>query len=192
MSGRFFFCFTLAAVLLAAAAGCQNPVTQPQPVSRADLGTQPLQQTTTTPPPPAVAAQVVGSYTFTIPPTVTEFEKTQGPMQQYLLYNGKPTPDQTPFLTITVAPDIDQATAKDPNFHIQNQRTYMLNDLAAQEWTGYTADQAPFTELIITNPSGGEKLDALAVAPDEPTRQLALNILESIRWQPAPNAPSNP
>jgi|SRR5271170_1968961 len=197
MSGRAILSCTLLAVLLIAA-GCVNPLSQPQPVHRANLGTEPLSpqtqpasQTTgvtTSMPPSGMMPQVVGTYTFTIPPTVTQFKKTVGTTVQYLLYNGQPTADQTPFMTITVAPDVQQTTAGDPNFQIQNQRTYTLNGLAAQEWTGYTVDKAPFTEIILTNLSGGgSKLDALAVATDEQTRELALSILQSIQWQAAQN-----
>jgi len=130
---------------------------------------------------------VAGTYTFTIPQTVTLFKRINGTMQQYLLYKGQPTADQTPFMTVTVAPNVQQTTATDPNFQIQGQRTYTLNGLAAQEWTGYTADKAPFTEIILSNSSGGFKLDALAVATDESTRELALSILQSIQWQPVEN-----
>ncbi len=131
-------------------------------------------------PPPAVT----GTYSFTVPYTVTSFKKSTATYRQYLLYNGRPTANQKPFCVLTVAAKVARNCRNSLKFNVSTKRTFILNGLAAHEWSGYTNSGNPFAELIVSHLGGGDKLDALAIATNDQIRTMALKILSSIHWTP--------
>ena len=186
-----------AAGLILAVAGCAyTPLVYPQPVYRPNLPLRPI-----TVKPPAVTRAgtakqpaippVSGTYSFTLPASVSGFKSVQGRRQQYRLYLGAGVAGRKPFVTITVAPRLRQVTKADPNFPITSQAQFLFHGLRAREWTGYTPAQEPFTELMLSH-GGGEQLDALAVAGSRAERRAAMAILESIRWQAGAGAAPEP
>jgi hypothetical protein len=120
-----------------------------------------------------VEIPVTGTYFFTTPSNVTQIKSTGSKLNAYQLFVGSPKPTDRPFLTIEIAPNITS----------EAEVGGILNGLVATEWTGKTADGYPFCELIITHGEKGDKLRALAIARDKPSRQLALDILGSIKWE---------
>lgn len=197
------WCFktvTFAAALgLIFLAGCEgyNPLAYPQASYRANLtdhvitvreiAAQPQESgisSGSVMPGQLEPAAVTGTYSFTVPYTVTSFKKSTETYRQYLLYNGRPTANQTPFCTLTVAAKVARNCRDSLHFNVTGKRTFILNGLAAHEWTGYTNSGNPFAELIVSHLGGGDKLDALAIAPDDQIRRMALKILSSIHWTP--------
>lgn len=129
---------------------------------------------------------VRGTYTFTTPKNVTNIKQNVGEIAQYKLYLGEPAPTDHPFVSITVAPTVEsQASAGAGDLKAERERTYLLNGMTCQEWTGHTSAGLPFCELIVAHGEGGEKLHALAIAKDADSRKLALDILASITWTPS-------
>ncbi len=186
----------LALLLLAGCAG-YNPLAHPQNSYRANLTNHVISMRELAPPAqqsgissgsvmpgqlePAAPA---GTYSFTVPYTVTSFKKSTATYRQYLLYNGRPTPNQKPFCVLTVAAKVARNCSNSLKFNVHSTRTFILNGLAAREWSGYTTAGNPFAELIVSHLGGGDKLDALAIAPNDQIREMALKILSSIHWTP--------
>lgn len=186
----------LGMLLMAGCAG-YNPLAYPQNSYRASLTTHVISVHEL--PPPAEEsgissgsvmpgqlepAAVTGTYSFTVPYSVTSFKKSTDTYRQYLLYNGRPTPNQKPFCVLTVAADVARNCGNSLKFNVDSERTFILNGLAAHEWSGYTNSGNPFAELIVSHLGGGDKLDALAIAPNNQIRKMALKILSSIHWTP--------
>lgn len=132
---------------------------------------------------PTVEA-VKGTYTFELPPTVTQVHKQTGKYEQFILYWGQPKPSDIPFCIITVGPNLKAASTQ-PNSILKsnNTRNYILNGLPANEWTGYTADRLPFCEIIARHEEKGDFVQAVAIARTPEIRQAALDILASITWE---------
>ncbi|MCL5945569.1 MAG: hypothetical protein M1472_01795 [Planctomycetes bacterium] len=180
-------------------AGCAgyNPLAYPQNSYRADL-TDHVISVPEIPPPPEESgvstgsvmpgqlepSAVTGTYSFTVPYTVTSFKKSTTTYRQYLLYNGRPMPNEKPFCILTVAAKVARNCKNNLNFNITGRRTFILNGLEAHEWSGYTNSGNPFAELILSHLGGGDKLDALAIASSPGVRKMALKILSSIHWSP--------
>ncbi len=191
----------LALLFLAGCAG-YNPLTYPQKSYRANLtdhvismhelaarpGAAQQQEsgisTGSVMPGQLEPAAVTGTYSFTVPDTITSFKKSTATYRQYLLYTGRPTPDQKPFCILTVAAKVARNCGNSLKFNVHTRRTFILNGLEAHEWSGYTNSGNPFAEIIVSHLGGGDKLDALAIAPDNQVRAMALKILSSIRWTP--------
>jgi len=135
-----------------------------------------------TPPTITPAPATPGTYTFTLPPTVTSVKQTTNGMQQYRLYVGRPAPQATPFIVLTVAPNLEapMETASGSVTH----RTYHLNGLLTEEWKGYDLQRHPFCELLVSHDDGGDQLHAIAVARTTDERAVALKILATIQWTP--------
>ncbi len=129
-------------------------------------------------------AAVTGTYSFTVPDTITSFKKSTTTYRQYLLYDGRPTANQKPFCILTVGAKLARNCDNNLNFNITGKRTFILNGLSAHEWSGYTNAGNPFAEIIVSHLGGGDKLDALAIAPNARVRNIALKILGSIHWTP--------
>ena len=129
-------------------------------------------------------AAVTGTYSFTVPYTVTSFKKSTAMYRQYLLYNGRTTANQKPFCVLTVAAKVARNCRNRLKFNVSAKRSFILNGLVAHEWSGYTNSGNPFAELIVSHLGGGDKLDALAIAPNDQIRAMALKILSSIHWTP--------
>jgi hypothetical protein len=129
-------------------------------------------------------ASATGTYSFTVPDTITSFKKSTATYRQYLLYAGRPTPNQKPFCILTVAANVARNCGNSLKFNVKARRTFVLNGLEAHEWSGYTNAGDPFAEIIVSHLGGGDQLDALAIAPDNRVRAMALKILSSIRWTP--------
>jgi len=132
---------------------------------------------------PPVEPQQTGQFQFTIPPTVTNLKRSTDSMQQYRLFAGRPGPTDSPFLVMTVAASAAPNTPE-PGSQPVGHRTYTLNGLMAEEWTGYTPDKLPYSELLITSEHAATQLFARAVARNEEQRKLALDVLGSIHFEP--------
>ena len=193
------FSAALALLLLAGCAG-YNPLAHPQNSYRANLTNHVISVREFTAPSRESGissgsvmpgqlepAAVTGTYSFTVPYSVTSFKKSTATYRQYLLYNGRPTPNQKPFCILTVAAKVARNSGNSLKFNVSSKRTFILNGLAAHEWTGYTNAGNPFAELIVSHLGGGDKLDALAIAPNDQIRKMALKILSSIHWTPDTN-----
>jgi hypothetical protein len=128
---------------------------------------------------------VTGTYLFTIPQNVTNVKTTGPNIAAYQLYLANAKPTDRPLLVIEIGASLaSEAEVGGAELKAENSRKYLLNGLAASEWTGKTADGYPFCELIVSHNDKGDKLRALAIARDKDSRQLALDILASIRWEP--------
>ena len=202
-----------AAIALAATAGgmsactSNNALTERYNPSRADLKEEPIEAThnpapatvgdmvnpaptaETLPAAPGAQDVVTGTWEFATPPTTTRIERKSADLQQFSIYDGRPSSKDKPFVVITIAPaDGDkgsQAEAEGGRFKVSNTRTYTLNGAIAKEWTGRTADGAAFCELILTRPGGASDVcHAMAIATSEAQRKEALDILGSIAWKP--------
>ncbi len=198
--------FLLAGLALSLAA-CEGlaPLSHPQKIDRADMplnriDTAPVAREKTTPANPSAAPEEPGAttmpaapeepiqsgtYVFTIPPTVSTVKQTTDGMQQYRLYMGQPKPEATPFLVMTVAPNLDAPTqdAQGEATH----RSYRLNGLMTQEWKGYDLTHHPYCELLLAHGTSGDQLHAIAVARNNEERAVALKILDSIKWVASEN-----
>jgi len=176
---------------------------------RADLSDQPVEQTHNPPAAPPVQVvnsdptqvenqqpkptvvlpeEVAGTWTFTTPSTVTRVERKNGELDQFSLYNGRPTATQKPMVVITVAPagadETAQATQDAVQYKVTGHREYVLNGNLAQEWTGLTQEGAAFCELIVKKPNGqGDVCHAMAIARTGEERKVALDVLASIVWK---------
>ena len=191
-------------ILTAALAGCEDArfLTRQQDVDRATLPEKALPAgsdktlednglTTTTSGQVAIKApeqDVAGTYEFTTPTTVTRIDKVKGDYEQYLLYWGRPTERDLPFVVLTVGPKLEVSSEQaDSNFKPESNRIYRLNGLVAKEWTGYTVDKKlPFCELVASHPGKGNELHAVAVVKDEAQRKVALEVLGSLTWKANP------
>lgn len=134
-------------------------------------------------PPPR--PQNTGTYSFMTPPTVARVKHSTESFEQYQLYEGQPAPNATPFVVIWVGKNPKpESTLPNTNLKADGSRAYLFNSLMAQEWSGYTVDKhAPYVELILTRPGGGDKLHVVAIAKDQENRKLTMEILNSIHWQ---------
>ena len=132
---------------------------------------------------PDIQPVTTGTYSFTLPHNVSSFKKFGDTLQEYLLYYGIPHPNQKPFLTMVVAAHVRPACVGNPLFRVHSNRTFILNRLSAREYTGYTAAGMPFAELILSHGNHGDRLDALAVVPNNTQRKTALKILASIHFK---------
>ena len=133
--------------------------------------------------------RITGTWKFTVPETVTEVERRTAEYDQFLLYEGKPAPTDTPFVVITTTRDrAGTAEADTATYGISGQREYVLNGNIAKEWTGLTNTGAGFCELIVRKPGAegftGDVCHVMAVVKTEDQRTLARGILASILWQP--------
>jgi hypothetical protein len=136
----------------------------------------------------AAAAAITGTWTFTTPPTVTRNKKSSGQFDQYSLYWSQPQPADTPFLTITTAPDVKSLVEASPDqYQIRQSRVYLLNGQPTREYNGYTKDGARFCEILIFRGSGVQ-LEAIAIVKGDDQAKTALDILGSITW--TPNGPA--
>jgi hypothetical protein len=155
------------------------------PVARPEATTNPSTEAATETAgaaPAPVPVEEPGTYTFTIPTTVTTVKQTNDVLQQYRLYLGQPKPTDLPFLVLTVAPNQTAPTKTgEPN---PAYRTYRLNGLDTQEWKGYDLDHHPYCELLVAHSEHGDQLHAIAVARNAKERTLALEVLASIKWTP--------
>ncbi len=132
---------------------------------------------------PDIQPVTTGTYGFVVPPDISSFKKTGDLMQEYLLYYGRPKPNQKPFLTMVLSRHVKAACVGNPLFVIKSERRFVLNGLLAHEYAGYTAAGRPFAELILHHPRAADKLDALAIVPNETQRNVALKILKTIHWK---------
>ena len=128
---------------------------------------------------------ITGTYTFVVPATVSQMRRTTDRFDQYAMYIGRPGPTDTPFMVITVSRDVATfANQPDSNYDVQNTRSYPLNGLIVAESTGFTKDKhLPFSEIIAKRPGGGDQLLAVTIVPDNATRDVALEILSSLKWE---------
>jgi hypothetical protein len=138
-----------------------------------------------------ITDQVVGTWTFTSPRTVTRVENKTADFHRFSIFAGIPAPTDVPFLVITVSRDRASTAEADPdNFQVSGKREYVMNGNIAQEWTGQTKAGAGFCELIVRKPGTagqtGDVCHALALARTEDERKTALAILGSIVWTPLP------
>jgi len=138
-----------------------------------------------------ITDQVVGTWTFTAPPTVTQVERKTADFDRFSLYTGIPAPADTPFLVLTVTRDRASTVEADTdNYRVSGKREYVMNGNIAQEWTGLTKAGAGFCELIVRKPGPagqtGDVCHALALARTEDEQKMALAILSSIVWTPRP------
>lgn len=126
-----------------------------------------------------------GHYFFSIPADVTTVRKTTPTESEYLLYAGVLTNRLRPFLTILVTHRPVWTCTRYPAFRITEKRSYVLNNLAATQVSGYYHGK-PFTELVLKRlASGSSVIDALAIVRNASERRLALHILDTMRWIPA-------
>jgi hypothetical protein len=136
---------------------------------------------------PVVIEQVTGTWTFVTPPTVTRVERKTDEFSQFSLYNGRPSPGDTPFVVITVSAEPKGIAESDPeNYKVANSRVYALNGNVAQEWTGNTKAGRGFCELLIRKPGEkpGDLCHAMAIVKNADEQKLALDILASLKWTP--------
>ncbi len=164
------------------------PPTPAEPAPRINMiNPSPIQN------PPIVRDIITGTWTFTVPRTVTRVERQTNDYSQYSLYNGRPAPTDKPFVIITVSADPRSIAESDPaTYHIANTREYTLNGNPVKEWSGNTTTGEAFSESVISKPGGGgggggagDICHAMAVARTEEERQLSLQILSSIVWKSA-------
>lgn len=152
---------------------------QAQPIGRRDV------RDVTTGEIKIAEAPVGGTYMFTVPETVTQVKNPAANFGAYQLFMGNPKPNDRPFISIEIGPDVvSEAEVGGAGLKAENTRKYGLNGLSAEEWTGKTSEGYPFCELIVTRGDNGDRLHALAIAKDKNTRQVALDILASIKWEP--------
>ncbi|HVX84441.1 MAG TPA: hypothetical protein VH253_06460 [Phycisphaerae bacterium] len=197
----------LGIAILSAAAACHSssPLDRSYAPARAALPDQPLPNfapptpvNVVNPEPTATAPapqqpRIAGTWTFTVPTSVTRIMKKTGEFTQYSLYAGRPAANDTPIVVITVGPPDNASAASiaesDPaTYKITAQRGYVLNGNIAHEWTGTTSTGSAFSELILTRPGATEESDvchAMATARNAAERTQALDILKSITWTPA-------
>jgi hypothetical protein len=138
---------------------------------------------------PAEPEEPRGNWTFTVPTTVTREERKTAQMIEVSLYMGRPGPNDLPFLVITTSRDRTARCERDAAFKIQQQRDYSMAGNIVHEWTGLTTAGAGFSELLIRRPGATETAQvchAIAIARNEEEQKLALTILGSIVWTPAP------
>jgi hypothetical protein len=138
-----------------------------------------------------IDTQVVGTWTFTVPPTVTRVERKTAEMDQFSLYNGRPQPTDTPFVVMTVGRNRQVTAEGDPaTYKVSGQREYTMNGAIVQEWIGLTNTGAGFCEMIVRKPGTagqtGDVCHAMAIARTEEEQKLALGILGSIEWTANP------
>ena len=138
-----------------------------------------------------ITDRVVGTWTFTTPPTVTRVERKTADYDRFLLYAGIPAPNDLPFLAITVSRDRASTVEDDPDtYRVTGKREYVMNGNIAQEWTGMTKEGAGFCELIVRKPGTagqtGDVCHAMALARTEDEQKTALAILSSLVWTPSP------
>jgi len=134
--------------------------------------------------------EVAGTWTFTVPATVTRVEHKTDAFDEYTLFNGRPGPNDKPFVVITVNKDRGGSAEKDAEYKVASQRDYTMNGNVVHEWTGQTAAGVGFSELLIRRPgTAGETGDVchvLALARNNDEQKLALSILGSIQYTKAP------
>ncbi len=201
MSALRWIALSVVVMMMMVLTGCAEPdvLVGPQPVHRAVFLDKilPVPPHTTSPyligysPPPAASPaprSSAGTFTFTVPPGVTQFEKQTQLTHEYLLYIGRPTPDQRPFVTLVVAHGVVPISHDNPAMRVKTSRIFLLNGLPAHEWTGHTATGAGFAEIVVKSPDRGGELDAIAVSSNPTTRKLALAVLKSIHWQTSRSA----
>ena len=149
---------------------------------------------------PAQPPQITGTWTFTVPRTVTRVMKKTGELTQYSLYAGRPAANDTPIVVITVgppsaAPENSVAESDPATYKVTGTRSYVLNGNIAHAWTGTTSTGSAFSELVLTRPGATATSDvchAMATARNTAERTEALAILGSITWTPAAPSPGAP
>ncbi len=179
--------------------GCEMPsiLTEPTQSPRAKFGNAVLATRPTTPEvgsgfldtPVVELNRIGGTWTFTVPPTVTQVERRTAEYHQFSLYVGRPAPTDTPFLVITVGRNPKSVVWAEPQTYKNPQsREYILNGEAAAESVGLTDSGAAYTELVVTRAGSqagtSDACHALAIAKNDEQRKLALEILQSIVWKP--------
>ncbi|MGC8559414.1 MAG: hypothetical protein ACP5O1_01915 [Phycisphaerae bacterium] len=122
-----------------------------------------------------------GHYYFAIPPNVTSVRKMTPYESEYLLYFGALQNRSRPFITVVITRHPLWMSKLNPAFRIAEKRTYVLNNLAATQVSGYYHGD-PFTELVLNRFTLGSVLDALAIVKNTAERRAALKILDSMRW----------
>ncbi len=125
-----------------------------------------------------------GRYFFSIPADVTTVQKTTPAESEYLLYAGALRNQLRPFLTIILARQPLWMYKNNPTFRVVKKKSYVLNNLSATQVSGYYHDK-PFTELVLTRFTSGSVIDALAIVRSQREREMALKILDTMRWIPA-------
>jgi len=187
----------LVPAVLLAGCGLNDPFAAQQKIDRAALAESPLTpasvaagassvpDSTSSVPISPVESVVKGTYVFAVPGTVTQLHHTTNTFDQYALYMGQPGPADTPFIVITVAGDVGTYADKPTgNYAIEKTRNYILNGLMVSEATGFTKDKhQPFSEMVVRRPGGGDKLHAITVVKDNEARDVALEILGTIKWE---------
>jgi hypothetical protein len=192
---KFYPALLMAAVLLG---GCAvDPIVRQQQIDRAKLTEEPVMLPTPTPAvagvsptdprsiAPPVVPEVKGTYVFSTPPTVTQIHQTTAAFDQFVLYMGRPQPADKPFMVITVAEKVS-TYSDNPlgNYTVANKRTYIMNGLIVAETTGFTKDKHfAFSEIVAKRPGGGDQLLAVTIVPDAATREAALAILQTLKWE---------
>ena len=145
-------------------------------------------------PPPGqpliLPVEVTGTWTFTTPTTTTRTERKIGDTDQFSIFDGRPSPTDTPLVVITVARDQKSLAESDPAaYKITNQREYPMNGNLVHEWTGQTTAGSGFSELLISRPGEdlqqGETCHAIAIVKNAAQQKTALAILGSIIWEPS-------
>jgi hypothetical protein len=139
--------------------------------------------------PIVLPVEVTGTWTFTTPASTTRVERKVGDTDQFSIYDGRPSPTDTPIVVITVARDQQPIAASDPaHYKVANQREYAMNGNIVHEWTGQ-AGGAGFSELLIRRPGEnlqeGETCHAMAIVKTPDQQKTALGILSSIVWEPS-------
>lgn len=201
MSGFRWIALLAVSITMMALAGCGQPdvLVGPQPVHRAVFLDKilPVSPHASNPyiigysSPSAVSpapSRRAGTFTFTVPPGVTQFEKQTQQTHEYLLYLGRPTPNQKPFVTLLLAHGIVPISHNNAAMHVETSRSFLLNGLPAKEWTGHINTGAGFAEIVVKSPDQGGELDAMAISSNRRTHKLALGVLKSIRWQESQSA----
>ncbi len=136
-----------------------------------------------------ITEEVAGTWSFTVPQTVTQVERRTNDIHRYSLFSGIPAANDVPFMTITVTRDRTSFTKADPEgYKVANYREFVMNGNIAQEWTGLTSAGAGFCELIIRRPGTagqtGDVCHAMAHARNDEEQKTAVGILASITWKP--------
>jgi hypothetical protein len=191
-----------ALIALCALTGCSKSyLSNRQTIDRAHLADHPVDASSAS----ALAASesattlpldnVTGTYTFTVPPTMTLVKEENGDLQRYQIFAGQPAPEDKPIVTITLGngQSADSATGAGGLTSNKN-RTYLLNNIPVQEWQGYTADRKPYCEVLGKFPGATQDVHALAIGRTPDLGKQALELLSTLHWQAADSggATTNP
>ena len=122
-----------------------------------------------------------GHYYFSLPSNVTSVRKMTPHESEYLIYWDALQNQSRPFITVVIARHPLWMSKMNPAFRITEKRSYVLNNLAATQVSGYYHGE-PFTELVLNRFTPGSVLDALAIVKNAAERRAALKILDTMRW----------